>query len=110
MNVLINCPCCHNNIKEVATVILDNIKSPLDKHCVFCLCELNSINNKDKLVSCPKCGNLFHNNCWFEYVNHNNKSNETPIINNTNVYNHFVFNPNLLPVRSEINNLYIGSR
>ena len=42
-----------------------------------------------------------------------NKSNETPIINNTNVYNHFVFNPNLLtPVRSvsEVNNLYVGSR
>ena len=75
----------------------------------FVFCELNSINNKDKLVSCPKCGNLFHNNCWFEYVDHN-KSN-TPIINNTNVYNHFVFNPNLLtPVRSEIDNLYIGSR
>ena len=78
---------------------------------MFCLCELNTINNKDKLVSCPKCGNLFHNNCWFEYVDHKNKSNETPIINNTNVYNHFVFNPNLLtPVRSEVNNLYIGSR
>ena len=35
MNVLINCPCCHNNIKEIATVILDNIKSPLDKSCVL---------------------------------------------------------------------------
>ena len=111
MNVLINCPCCHNNIKEIATTILDNIKCPLDKSCVFCLCELNSINNKDKLVSCPKCGNLFHNNCWFEYVIFKSKSNETPIINNTNVYNNFVFNPNLLtPVRSEVNNLYIGSR
>ena len=34
------------------------------------------------------------------------------LINDTNVYNHFVFNPNLLPVRSvsEVNNLYIGSR
>ena len=79
---------------------------------MFCSCELNSVNNKDKLVSCPKCGNLFHNNCWFEYVDHKNKSNETPIINNTNVYNHFVFNPNLLPIRSvsEVNNLYVGSR
>ena len=83
---------------------------------MLCLCELNSINNKDKLVSCPKCGNLFHNNCWVEYIKHN-KSNETPIINSlpTNVYNtiRFVFNPNLLtPVRSvsEVNNLYIGSR
>ena len=50
----------------------------------------------------------FHNNCWFEYVIFKNESNETPIINNTNVYNHFVFNPNLLtPVRSvsEVNNL-----
>ena len=109
----INCPCCHNNINEIATKLLDNIRCPLDKCCVFCLSELNSINNKDKLVSCPKCGNLFHNNCWFEYVSYKNKSNETPVVNNlpTNVYNHFVLNPNLLtPVRSEVNNLYIGSR
>ena len=41
-----------------------------------------------------------------------NKSNQTLVVNNTNVYSHFVFNPNLLPVRSvsEVNNLYIGSR
>ena len=42
-----------------------------------------------------------------------NKTNETPVINNTNVYNRCVFNPNLLtPVRSvsEVNNLYSGSR
>ena len=111
MSVLINCPCCHKNINEIATVLLDNIKKPLNRDCIFCLCELNSINSKDKLVSCPKCGNLFHNNCFDEYLKHKNKSNETPIINNTNVYNHFVFNPNLLtPVRSEVNNLYIGSR
>ena len=97
----------------MGAVILDNFKKPLNRDCIFCLCELNSINTTEKLVSCPKCGNLFHNNCWFEYVNHKNKSNETPIINNTNVYIHFVFNPNLLtPVRSvsEVNNLYIGSR
>ena len=107
----INCPCCNNNIKEIATVLLDNIRCPLDKSCVFCLCELNSVHNFGQLVSCPKCGNLFHNKCWFEYVAFKSKSNEPPIINNTNVYNHFVFNPNLLtPVRSEINNLYIGSR
>ena len=81
----------------------------MDKSCVFCLCELNSINNTEKLISCPKCGNLFHNNCWLEYVDHKNTSNETPIINN-NVYKYFVFNPNLIPVRSEVNNLYIGSR
>ena len=106
-----NCPCCNNKINEVANVLLDNIKKPLDKSCIFCLCELNSINNFERLVSCPKCGNLFHNNCWFEYVDYKNKSN-TPIINNTNVYNHFVFNPNLLPIRSvsEVNNLYVGSR
>ena len=113
MNVLINCPCCHNNIKDFWVVLLDNIKSPLNKNCIFCLCEMNSLENTvdEKLVSCPTCGNLFHNNCWFEYVTFKNKSNETPIINNTNVYNHFVFNPNLLtPVRSEVNNLYIGSR
>ena len=113
MNVLINCPCCNNNIKEVATVILDNIKCPLNRDCIFCLCEMNTLNNKDKLVSCPKCGNLFHNNCWFEYVSYKNKSNETPIINNTNVYNtNRYYNPNLLPIRSvsEVNNLYIGSR
>ena len=84
----------------------------MDKSCVFCLCEMNSVHNAEKLISCPKCGNLFHNNCWFdEYLKHKNKSNETPIINNTNLYSHFVFNPNLLtPVRSEANNLYIGSR
>ena len=69
------------------------------------------------LVSCPKCGNLFHNDCWSEYVDYKNNSNETPVINRlptTNVYNtnRFTFNPNLLQVRtvSEINNLYIGSR
>ena len=80
----INCPCCHKNINEgTATLSLDNIKCPLDKPCVICLCELNSLDNtdKDKLVSCPKCGNLFHNNCWDEYVKHKNKSNETPIMN-----------------------------
>ena len=113
MNVLIDCPCCHNNIKEVGVVLLDNIKKPLNRDCIFCLCELNSINNK--LVSCPKCGNLFHNNCWSEYVSYKNKSNETPIINTipTNVYNtNRYYNPNLLPIRSvsEVNNLYIGSR
>ena len=106
----LNCPCCHKNINEIGTVLLDNIKKPLNRACIFCLCEMNSVENNDKLVSCPKCGNLFHNNCWFEYVTFKNKSNETPSINNTNVYNHVVFNPNLLPVRSEANNLYIGSR
>ena len=112
MNVLINCRCCNNNIKEIATVLLDNIRCPLNKDCIFCVCELNSVNNFEQLVACPKCGNLFHNKCWFEYVAFN-KSNEPPIINNTNVYNHFVFNPNLLtPIRSvsEVNNLYVGSR
>ena len=86
----INCPCCHKNINEIGFVLLDNIKAPLNKDCVICLCELNTVDNtdKDKLVSCPKCGNLFHNNCWSEYVKHKNKSNETPIINTLpNVYN-----------------------
>ena len=111
MNVFINCPCCHNNIKEVATILVDNIKKPLGQDCIFCLCEMNSLENAvdNKLVSCPKCGNLFHNNCFDEYLKHK-KSIETPIINSTNVYNHFVFNPNLLPIRSEVNNLHIGSR
>ena len=73
----INCPCCHKNINEIGTVLLDNIKQPLNRACIFCLCDRNSVEN-DKLVSCPKCGNLFHNNCWFEYVTFKNKSNETP--------------------------------
>jgi len=110
MNVLINCPCCNNSIKEIGTVILDNIKSPLDRNCIFCLCELNPLNNAvdNKLVACPKCGNLFHNDCWLEYVKHKNKTIETPIINNTN---RIVFNPNLqIRTVSEVNNLYIGSR
>jgi len=65
----INCPCCHNTLKEcIGTVILDNIKQPLNKDCVICLSEMNSVDNTEQLVSCPKCGNLFHNNCWFEYV------------------------------------------
>ena len=104
----INCPCCHTNKNEIATVLLDNIKSPLDKSCIFCLCEMNSVDNtvNDKLVSCPKCGNLYHNKCWYEYVAFKNKSNDSPIINN-NVY----FNPNLLtPIRTEVNNLYMGSQ
>jgi len=104
----INCPCCNNKIKDAATVLLDNIKKPLDKSCVFCLCELNPLNNFGQLVSCPKCGNLFHNKCWYEYVAFKSKSNEPPI---NNVYNHFVFNPNLLtPIRNEVNNLYMGSQ
>ena len=37
----LNCPCCHNSIKEIGSVILDNIKKPLNKNCVFCLVELN---------------------------------------------------------------------
>jgi hypothetical protein len=111
----INCPWCNNTINEVGVVLLCNIKSPLDKSCIFCLCELNPLENAvdNKLVSCPKCGNLFHLNCFEEYLKHKSKSNEPPIINNTNVYNHFVFNPNLLtPIRSvsEVNNLYVGSR
>ena len=109
----INCPCCNNKINEVGVVLLCNIKKPLNKDCCFCLCELNPLNNNNNLVSCPKCGNLFHNNCFDEYLKHKNKSNEEPIINNTNVYNHFVFNPNLLTaIRSvsEVNNLYVGSR
>ena len=86
---------------------------PFRKIMCVLLCDLNPLNNKNSVVSCPKCGNLFHKKCWFEYVAFKNKSNEPPIINNTNVYNHFVFNPNLLtPVRSvsEVNNLYVGSR
>ena len=113
MNVLINCPCCNNKINEIGVVLLCNIKKPLEKSCIFCLCELNPLNNFERLVACPKCGNLFHSKCWFEYVAFKSKSNEPPIINNTNVYNHFVFNPNLLtPIRSvsEVNNLYVGSR
>ena len=109
----INCPCCNNNINEIGVVLLDNIKKPLDKSCIFCLCELNPLNNFGQLVACPKCGNLFHLNCFDEYLKHKSKSNESPIINNTNVYNHLVFNPNLLtPIRSvsEVNNLYVGSR
>ena len=103
----INCPCCNNKINEVGVVLLDNIKKPLDKSCVFCLCELNPLKNFGQLVSCPKCGNLFHSKCWFEYVAFKSKSNEPPI---NNVYNHFVFNPNLLtPIRTEVNNLYMGS-
>ena len=89
----INCPCCNNKINEVGVVLLCNIKKPLNKDCCFCLCELNPLNNDNKLVSCTKCGNLFHSNCFDEYLKHKNKSN-IPIINNTNVYNHFVFNPN----------------
>ncbi len=101
------CPCCNNKINEIANVLLDNIRSPLSKSCVFCLCELNPIHNKDKLVSCIQCGNLYHNKCWYEYVAFKNKSNDSPIINN-NVY---VFNPNLLtPIRTEVNNLYMGSQ
>ena len=67
----LNCPCCHNSIKEIGSVILDNIKKPLNKNCVFCLVELNSSVNtvNGKLVSCSKCGNLFHNDCWGEYSN-----------------------------------------
>ena len=34
----INCPCCNNKINEVGVLLLDNIKKPLDKSCVFCLC------------------------------------------------------------------------
>ena len=113
--MIINCPCCHSNINEIGSVILDNIKCPLDKTCIFCLCELNSVDNtvNDKLVSCPKCGNLFHSDCWVEYVNYTNDSSETPVINTlptTNVYNTNRFiNPNLLPVRtvSEINDILV---
>ena len=108
ININCPCPCCNNNINEIANVLLYNIRYPLNKSCCFCLCEMNSINNKDKLVSCPKCGNLYHNKCWYEYVAFKSKSNEPPI---NNVYNHFVFNPNLLtPIRTEVNNLYMGSR
>ena len=66
--ITINCPCCHKNINEgIGYVILDNIKKPLGTCCIFCLCEMNSLDNTDKLVPCPKCGDLFHNDCWDEY-------------------------------------------
>ena len=103
----INCPCCNQNITQISNTILDNIRYPLNKSCVFCLCEMNSINNKDKLVSCIQCGNLFHSKCFDEYIKHKSKSNEPPI---NNVYNHFVFNPLLTPIRTEVNNLYMGSQ
>ena len=74
---------------------------------------MNPLNNFERLVACPKCGNLFHSKCWFEYVAFKSKSNEPPINNRpTTVYN-TTFNPNLLtPTRSvsEVNNLYVGSR
>jgi len=98
----LKCPCCNNNIKEVGTVILDNIKCPLNKDCVFCLCELNPLNNNNNtLVSCPKCGNLFHKNCFNDYQAFKNKPIEAPIINNTN-----------LQIRTVggVNHLYLGSR
>ena len=47
MNVIINCPYCLNNINEIATVLLDNIKKPFGKDCCFCLCELNPLNNNN---------------------------------------------------------------
>jgi len=101
-----NCPCCNQKINEIGNVLLDNIRYPLNKNCCFCLCEMNSINNFERLVACPKCGNLFHSKCFDEYIKHKNKSNDSPIINN-NVY---VFNPNLLTTRTEVNNLYMGSQ
>ena len=50
----IKCPSCHNTLNEgIGYVILDNIKKPLNRACIFCLCEMNTVDNKDKLVSCP---------------------------------------------------------
>ena len=68
--VNITCPCCNNAITQISSVLLDNIKRPLGKECVFCLCELNPLNNASRLVSCPNCGNLFHSNCWSNYSNY----------------------------------------
>ena len=109
-----NCPCCHSIFTEISSVLLDNIKQPLNKDCCFCLNELNPLNNAvdNKLVACPKCGNLFHNECWLEYAAFKNRPIEAPIIN-TNVYNtnRIVLNPNLqIRAVSEVNNLYIGTR
>ena len=90
----ITCPCCNNSINEIASVLLDNIKRPLGKECVFCLCELNPLNNAARLVACPKCGNLVHSNCWYGYcnfrLNNNNNRNTQPVqpVSNTQpVYN-----------------------
>ena len=88
-NLNLNCPCCSNSLNEVASVLLDNIKRPLNKNCSFCLCELNPVNNQSRLVSCPKCGNMFHNNCWYGYYNfhlnrnnrNNNNRNTQPVSN-----------------------------
>ena len=66
----ITCPCCNNTVAQIASVLLDNIKRPLGKECVFCLNELNPVNNTLRLVACPHCGNLFHNNCWYNYYNY----------------------------------------
>ena len=70
MNTNITCPCCNNSITQIASVLLDNIKQPLNKECVFCLNELNPVNNAGRLVSCPNCGVLFHSTCWYNYYNY----------------------------------------
>ena len=66
----ITCPCCNNTIAQIASVLLDNIKRPLGKECVFCLNELNPLNNAGRLVSCGNCGVLFHSTCWYNYYNY----------------------------------------
>ena len=88
----ITCPCCSNGINEVASVLLDNIKRPLNKNCCFCLNELNPVNNASRLVGCPRCGNLFHSNCWYGYYNfrlnnNNNRNNQIPVSNTQPVSN-----------------------
>jgi hypothetical protein len=92
------CPYCRDNIIEIAKVLLNNLKYPLGKECVFCLMEMYSIeNNIDQLVSCPKCGNIFHSVCWYNYFNYsyNNYFN----INQENINNPVRLTSNIYPIQ-----------
>jgi len=105
MNNNITCPCCSNSINEISSVLLDNIKRPLGKECVFCLNELNPLNNASRLVACPKCGNLFHSNCWYGYYNfrlnnNRNRNNQIPVSNTQPV-------PNILPIIAITLHIYV---
>lgn len=79
------CPICRNNINHISNILLDNIKIPLKKDCIFCLNEMRkSIEDKEHLVSCPSCGTLFHKNCWTVFISHHNIRN---LENNNRYFN-----------------------
>ena len=77
-----NCPCCRNENTSLGSVLLDNIKTPLNKVCTYCLDTIrSSVDDVERLASCITCGIIFHKRCSDQAISHNT------ILENDNITN-----------------------